>query len=115
MGVEIRSVQVRKMHGVSGIYRLRKNSDPPAPQNDVTISIKSSTVDYETAIEATGYWKFHYFLLIVCGLASATTGMEIMYVAFILPASECDFQSATSDKGVLSSVALIGIMFGCYI
>lgn len=33
VSVEIRSVQVRKMHGVSGIYRLRKNSDPPAPQN----------------------------------------------------------------------------------
>jgi len=97
------------------IESARKASDPANPDQDQQPARKSNEVDYETAIEATGYWTFHYLLLVVCGTAAGTSGMEVMFISFILPAAECDLQLASSDKGVLSAVAMLGIMTGCYI
>jgi len=39
---------------------------------------KSTRADYETALEATGYGKFHYWLLVVCGWANAADAVEIL-------------------------------------
>jgi hypothetical protein len=34
--------------------------------------------DFETAIELTGYGKFHYILLAICGLVSTSEEMDVI-------------------------------------
>jgi len=76
---------------------------------------KSTRADYETALEATGYGKFHYWLLVVCGWANAADAVEILCVAFLLPSAECDLRLTSRDKGLLSAIVFFGMMVGGYI
>jgi len=46
--------------------------------------------DYETAIAKTGFGRFHYWLLFVCGWANASDAIEILCISFVLPSATCD-------------------------
>ena len=48
--------------------------------------------DYERAVAATGYGRFHYALLLVCGWANASDAIEIICISFLLPSAECDLE-----------------------
>ena len=41
--------------------------------------------------------------------------MEILCVSFILPSAECELQLTPSDKGILTAVIFVGMMFGGYL
>ncbi|XP_045608814.2 synaptic vesicle glycoprotein 2B isoform X1 [Procambarus clarkii] len=71
--------------------------------------------DFETAISATGYGFFHYWLLVIGGFANASDAIEILCVSILLPAAQCDLNMTTSDKGWLSSIVFFGMMAGGYI
>ena len=55
-----------------------------------------------------GFGKFHYWLLLVCGWANASDAIELLCISFLLPSAECDLKLTTSDKGWLSATAFIG-------
>ena len=55
-----------------------------------------------------GFGKFHYWLLLVCGWANASDAVEILCISFLLPSAECDLKLTTSDKGWLSATLFIG-------
>lgn len=50
------------------------NSQPPRYSDDVG----PVRADFETAIELTGYGKFHYMLLGICGLVSTSEEMDVI-------------------------------------
>ncbi|XP_015521844.2 synaptic vesicle glycoprotein 2C [Neodiprion pinetum] len=70
--------------------------------------------DFEKAIELTGYGKFHYFLLAVCGLVSTSEEMDVISMSYILPSAQCDLDLDTHRKGWMSSIIFIGMMVGAY-
>ena len=70
--------------------------------------------DYETAIAKTGFGKFHYWLLFVCGWANASDAIEILCISFVLPSASCDLNLSSEDKGWLSAITFIGMLFGGY-
>ncbi|XP_044019468.1 synaptic vesicle glycoprotein 2B isoform X1 [Aphidius gifuensis] len=70
--------------------------------------------DFEQAIQLTGYGKFHYFLLAVCGFVSTSEEMDVISMSFILPSAHCDLHLSTEAKGWLSSIIFIGMMAGAY-
>ncbi|XP_059490038.1 synaptic vesicle glycoprotein 2B-like [Neocloeon triangulifer] len=72
-------------------------------------------VDFEKAIELTGYGRFHYFLLVVCGFVSTSEEMDVVSMSFILPSAQCDLDLNTYTKGWLNSIIFIGMMAGAYI
>ena len=72
-------------------------------------------VDYDTALVRTGYGKFHYWLMFVCGWANASDAVEILCISFLLPSAECDLELTPSRKGWLSAILFIGMMLGGYI
>lgn len=74
----------------------------------------SSKADFEQAIELTGYGKFHYILLAICGLVSTSEEMDVISMSFILPSAECDLDLNTQTKGWLNSIIFIGMMVGAY-
>lgn len=71
--------------------------------------------DFETAIECTGYGKFHYYLLAICGLVSTSEEMDVISMSFILPSAQCDLDLNTQTKGWLNSIIFIGMMVGAYV
>lgn len=70
--------------------------------------------DFELAIELTGYGKFHYILLAICGLVSTSEEMDVISMSFILPSAQCDLHLNTQTKGWLNSIIFIGMMVGAY-
>ncbi|CAG9566021.1 unnamed protein product [Danaus chrysippus] len=74
----------------------------------------SEKADFERAIELTGYGRFHYMLLAVCGLVSTSEEMDVISMSFILPSAQCDLELTTQTKGWLNSIIFIGMMVGAY-
>ncbi|XP_042215292.1 synaptic vesicle glycoprotein 2A-like isoform X2 [Homarus americanus] len=85
--------------------------------NEVEISDEADEEgdDYETAINATGYGFFHYWLVVIAGFANASDAIEILCVSILLPAAQCDLHMNSSDKGWLSAIVFLGMMVGGYI
>ncbi|KAK9889186.1 hypothetical protein WA026_004465 [Henosepilachna vigintioctopunctata] len=71
--------------------------------------------DFEEAINLTGYGRFHYLLLAVCGFVSTAEEMDVISMSFILPSAQCDLNLNTQSKGWLNSIIFIGMMTGAYV
>jgi len=72
-------------------------------------------VDYEDALSAASYGRFHWWFLFVCGWANASDAVEILCVSFLLPSAECDLDLTSKDKGWLSAVVFLGMLVGGYV
>ena len=84
---------------------------PLIPTNDVNDDNDEEKA-YEALLDRVGFGKFHVFLLLVCGWANASDAVEILCVSFILPSAECELSLTPGDKGVLTAVIFLGMMFG---
>jgi len=82
---------------------------------DSDSEIDDDSVDYETAVSLSGYGKFHYLLLAVCGWANASDAIEILAISFVLPSAECDLELTSVRKGWLTAIMFIGMMIGGYV
>ncbi|EEB16248.1 synaptic vesicle protein, putative [Pediculus humanus corporis] len=102
------SVSVIKNFNVSGNNLQEKNK---TRTSEIGILEKA---DFEQAIELTGYGKFHYYLLAVCGFVSTSEEMDVISMSFILPSAQCDLKLNTQTKGWLNSIIFIGMMVGAY-
>lgn len=87
--------------------------DVPIAANKTTNHVAKA--DFEQAIELTGYGKFHYLLLAICGLVSTSEEMDVISMSFILPSAQCDLNLNTQTKGWLNSIIFIGMMVGAYV
>uniref|UniRef100_A0A1B0CZJ6 Major facilitator superfamily (MFS) profile domain-containing protein n=1 Tax=Phlebotomus papatasi TaxID=29031 RepID=A0A1B0CZJ6_PHLPP len=74
----------------------------------------STAADYENALLNTGFGKFHYLLLTVCGLIYMNTAIGITILSFVLPSATCDFQMTSEDKGWLTASPMLGMVIGSY-
>ena len=48
--------------------------------------------DYEEAVEAAGFGRFHFIHLFVCGWANAADAIEILCISFLLPTARDPIQ-----------------------
>ncbi|XP_045469451.1 synaptic vesicle glycoprotein 2C-like isoform X2 [Harmonia axyridis] len=76
--------------------------------------IEGQGEDFERALESTGFGKFHFTLLTVCGLIYLNTAIGITIISFVLPSATCDFQMSSSDKGWLTAAPMLGMVIGSY-
>lgn len=96
-------------NGTTGGYDINTDIEKAAlPFSYIT------KADFEQAIELTGYGKFHYVLLAICGLVSTSEEMDVISMSFILPSAQCDLDLNTQTKGWLNSIIFIGMMVGAY-
>ncbi|XP_061193561.1 synaptic vesicle glycoprotein 2C-like [Saccostrea echinata] len=87
--------------------RLINNAD------DGSLGESEETV-YEDAIKQTGYGKFHWLVLILCGWAVSSDAIEVLSVSFMLPSAEKDLKMSSEDKGWLNAIIFVGMMIGGY-
>ncbi|KAF7995435.1 hypothetical protein HCN44_006542 [Aphidius gifuensis] len=71
--------------------------------------------DFEHAISVTGFGKFHYMLLAICGLIYMDTAIGVTIISFVLPAAQCDLQMDSTSKGWLTASPMLGMVIGSYI
>ncbi|XP_057337738.1 synaptic vesicle glycoprotein 2B-like isoform X1 [Microplitis mediator] len=77
--------------------------------------IKNESVDFETAISLCQYGKFHYSIVLLCGLIFLFGGCQSGINAYIIPAAECDLNLNSHQKGLINSAFLIGGMSSSFL
>uniref|UniRef100_A0A336LS67 CSON002523 protein n=1 Tax=Culicoides sonorensis TaxID=179676 RepID=A0A336LS67_CULSO len=65
---------------------------------------------FEEALTHIGIGKIHFLIIINSGLLIGASITETMNMTFIMKSAECDLELSSADKGVLSSVAYMGVM-----
>lgn len=75
---------------------------------------QSSPPSIEEILDKIGFGKIQIQLIFVGGLALIAALNDTLGTSFILPASQCDFQLTTSDKGIISSSTFLGVTISCY-
>ncbi|XP_077268779.1 synaptic vesicle glycoprotein 2B isoform X2 [Temnothorax americanus] len=90
-----RSYRYRRMRCISG-EEVRSEDSSPA--------------DFERAIAAAGYGKFNYLLLLAVLPASFSSIFSSSAMSYVLPSAECDLQLTMFDKGLLNSMAFVGMI-----
>jgi VNT family MFS transporter (synaptic vesicle glycoprotein 2) len=56
----------------------------------------------------TGFGKFHYYMLFICGTVYIAVSISLTSVSFIVPSAQCDFQMTSFRKGFLNGASMIG-------
>ncbi|XP_038221635.1 putative transporter svop-1 [Zerene cesonia] len=74
----------------------------------------SEKIDFEIALDKTGFGKYNICLLIACCLQILAMYMDIFGFSIILPSVACDMGLSTSQQGLLSAMPLIGVMISSY-
>lgn len=64
-----------------------------------------------------GLGRFHWLLLITCGLCLMSTIVETLNIGFVIPLieMECELSLTLSQKGILNSAAFVGQFDYCSI
>ncbi|KAK6617626.1 hypothetical protein RUM44_005214 [Polyplax serrata] len=70
--------------------------------------INSKNVDFDKAIELTGFGKFQYMIITLCGLIFCCVGFQNGLNAYVMPSAECDLKMSSNEKGLLNAVFLAG-------
>ncbi|KAL2739332.1 synaptic vesicle glycoprotein 2B-like [Vespula maculifrons] len=79
-------------------------------RNHSCVQSSKSPADFETAVSATGYGKFHILLYLALIPASWASSFDTGNISLILPAAECDLQLKLIHKGILNAVVYIGMV-----
>ncbi|ALC48887.1 CG15221 [Drosophila busckii] len=69
---------------------------------------------FEEAISMTGVGRFHYKLLLICGLCFMAVMVEIMGVSLIMPLVKCELQATLEQQGILASSAFLGVVLSSH-
>lgn len=83
-------------------------------EEDSHIQADKEKVTYEDALKYTGYGRYHWKVLALCGWAVSSDAIEVLSVSFLLPAATCDLKLSSADKGWLNAIVFIGMLLGGY-
>ncbi|XP_014213596.1 synaptic vesicle glycoprotein 2B [Copidosoma floridanum] len=70
--------------------------------------------DFEAAVSATGYGKFHYLLYLAVIPATWASGFDTSTTSMIIPSAECDFHLTLFQKGVLNAAVYAGMVSSAF-
>lgn len=68
----------------------------------------------EAALKEIGFGSVQVQLIVIGALILLTALNETLGTSFFLPASQCDLQLTTSDKGFLSGMTFLGVTVSSY-
>ncbi|XP_024883775.1 synaptic vesicle glycoprotein 2B-like isoform X1 [Temnothorax curvispinosus] len=83
---------------------------PTKMEREEVRSEDSGPADFERAIVSAGYGKFNYLLLLAVLPASFSSIFSSSAMSYVLPSAECDLQLTMFDKGLLNSMAFVGMI-----
>lgn len=68
----------------------------------------------EDAIEEIGVGRFQYKLLLICGAGWAADAMEVIIIAFVIPAVIRDWSLSSGQAGFIGTAIFIGMLAGAW-
>lgn len=68
----------------------------------------------EVILNKIGIGKVQIQLIIIGAISLLAALNDTLGTSFILPASQCDLELSTSDKGIISSSTFLGVTISCY-
>ncbi len=72
------------------------------------------TYSYDQAMDAIGYGKFQRKLMWICGLGWAADAMEVLLIAYVLPAAGAEWGLTNAQKGLLGTAIFLGMLAGAW-
>ena len=99
---------------VSGNGSYKSYGDLPSPRSSGQSNKLNGSVDmekpyvYEDVLALIGFGKTQWIMLLTCGLLLMLVINETMGMSIITIASQCDFNSSSMDKAIMSAAAFIG-------
>lgn len=72
-------------------------------------------ITYDQAIEQIGFGRFQRKLMWVCGLGWAADAMEVLLIAFALPAIGEEWGLTNTQKGLLGTAIFLGMLAGAWV
>ncbi|XP_052855378.1 synaptic vesicle 2-related protein [Drosophila gunungcola] len=85
-----------------------------AEGREENLTEKPRTHSFEEAITLTGVGRFHYQLLLICGLCFMAVMVEIMGVSLIMNQMKCDLQPTLDQQGILASAGFLGVVLSSH-
>lgn len=70
---------------------------------------------YQEAIEETNIGKFHYLLLVVCGLGYMAASVEIIGISIVMFSADCDLKLTVHQQGMLGSIGYFGVVLSSHV
>ncbi|MEW5872061.1 MAG: MFS transporter [Chloroflexota bacterium] len=74
----------------------------------------SATITYDQAIDQVGFGRFQNRLMWICGLGWAADAMEVLLIAFALPAISQEWELSNAQKGLLGTAIFLGMLAGAW-
>ena len=68
----------------------------------------------DEAIDRAGFGRFQIKLMIICGLGWAADAMEVLLIAFALPAISQEWNFTAAQKGLLGRAIVLGSLVGAW-
>ncbi|KAI8125190.1 Synaptic vesicle glycoprotein 2B [Lucilia cuprina] len=93
-------------------YIIELEGDKDVKKEKLPAPILTHT--FEEAVSLTKIGKFHYTLLVVCGICFMAVMVEIMCVSIILPSMKCDLVASLTEQGILASSGFFGIVLSSH-
>lgn len=73
-----------------------------------------ANLTYDQAIEEIGFGRFQRRLLWICGLGWAADAMEVLLIAFALPAISEEWGLTNAQRGLLGTSIFLGMLIGAW-
>jgi putative MFS transporter len=73
------------------------------------------TISLDQAVDQIGMGRFQRKLLILCGMGWAADAMEVLLIAFAVPAIAEEWGLSVAQKGLLSTAIFIGMLAGAWL
>ncbi|CAD7090488.1 unnamed protein product [Hermetia illucens] len=71
-------------------------------------------VSIETALAATGFGIYNYYLIVIVGVISGGLLVELFAIGMYLPVTDCDIKLSAQEKGIVTAAQLAGVLSSCY-
>lgn len=82
-------------------------------ESGVSHYIPRETLD--DALAKTGFGKFNYLLIFLCGAILGCVFLETVGINFILPVAQCDLELENLDKAILSAIGFVGMIVSSHL
>lgn len=77
--------------------------------------MNATAISFDEAIEQIGYGRFQTKLMIICGLGWAADAMEVLLIAFALPAIAEEWGLTPAQRGLLGTAIFLGMLAGALV
>jgi MFS transporter, putative metabolite:H+ symporter len=75
----------------------------------------ATTMSFDEAIEQVGFGRFQIKLMLICGFGWAADAMEVLLIAFALPAIAEEWGLTNAQRGLLGTSIFLGMLVGALV